>query len=84
MKIGKTKIVPKYQPGDLLLKIREDDYWFDHIIILSVDYSIDDVVYQLFTSEGYIDRRTAEWVHKQYRKENEDTKDYPEMDKETI
>lgn len=81
----KREIVrPIYQTGDLLLKVRQDDYWFDHVIILSIDYALSEYVYELFTSDGQIERRTAEWVQLNYRKENEVTKDYTEMDQETV
>ena len=71
---------PKYQIGDLLLKVRQDDYWFDHVIIINVEYSLNEYVYELFTSEGDIERRTVEWVHLNYRKEDENTKNHTEMD----
>lgn len=77
---NRDKIEPIYQVGDLLLKVRQDDYWFDHVIILSVEYSLDEYIYELFTSEGNVERRTVEWVQLNYRKENETTTDYTEMD----
>ena len=87
MRINRKKIEPIepiYQVGDLLLKIRQDDYWFDHVIILNTEYSLDEYVYELFTSEGNVERRTVEWVQLNYRKENEITSDYTEMDQETV
>ena len=84
MRMNRKTIEPIYQVGDLLLKIRQDDYWFDHIIILSIDYALSEYVYELFTSEGNIERRTVEWVQLNYRKEDETTTDYTEMDQETV
>ena len=84
MRMNRKIIEPIYQVGDLLLKIRQDDYWFDHIIILSIDYALSEYVYELFTSEGNIERRTVEWVQLNYRKEDETTTDYTEMDQETV
>ena len=77
---------PIYKPGDLLLKIRQDDYWFDHVIILEVENleEYQENVYQLFTSDGQIERRTVEWVQLNYRREDEIAKDYTEMDQETV
>lgn len=66
-------IKPMYEVGDLLLKIREDDYWFDHLIILNIELSLNEYVYQLFTSEGEVERRTVEWVQLNYKK-SEDKK----------
>ena len=84
MRMNRKIIEPIYQVGDLLLKIRQDDYWFDHIIILSIDHALSEYVYELFTSEGNIERRTVEWVQLNYRKEDEITTDYTEMDQETV
>ena len=84
MKMNREKIEPIYQVGDLLLKIRQDDYWFDHVIILSIDYTLSEYVYELFTSEGNIERRTVEWVQLNYGKENESTEVCTEMDQETV
>ena len=84
MRINREKIEPMYEVGDLLLKVRQDDYWFDHVIILSVEYSIDEYVYELFTSEGNVERRTVEWVQLNYRKEDEITKDCTKVDQETV
>ena len=84
MRMNRKLTKPIYQVGDLLLKIRQDDYWFDHLIILSVGLSLDEYVYELFTSEGNIERRTVEWVQLNYRKEDEIAKDYSEMDQETV
>lgn len=86
MRINRKKIEPIYQVGDLLLKIRQDDYWFDHVIILNIESETNyqEYVYQLFTSEGNIERRTVEWVQLNYRKENEATEVYTEMDQETV
>lgn len=81
----KEKIInPIYEVGDLLLKVRQDDYWFDHVIILGISYSLKEYVYELFTSDGQIERRTVEWVQLNYRKEDEITKDCTEMDQETV
>ena len=86
MRMNRKKIEPIYQVGDLLLKIRQDDYWFDHVIVLNVETEIrhNECVYELFTSEGSIERRTVEWVQLNYRKEDETTADYTEMDQETV
>ena len=84
MRMNRKKIEPIYQVGDLLLKIRQDDYWFDHVIILSIDYALSEYVYELFTSEGNIERRTVEWVQFNYKKEDETTKMDTEMDQETV
>ena len=84
MRMNRKKIEPIYQVGDLLLKIRQDDYWFDHVIILGMEYSLSEYVYELFTSEGNVERRTVEWVQLNYRKEDEITTDYTEMDQETV
>jgi hypothetical protein len=80
MRMNRKEIEPIYQVGDLLLKVRQDDYWFDHVIILSIDYTLSEYVYELFTSEGNVERRTVEWVQLNYRKEDETTTDYTEMD----
>lgn len=84
MRMNRKKIEPIYQIGDLLLKVRQDDYWFDHVIILNVEYSLDEYVYELFTSEGNVERRTVEWVQLNYRKEDEITKDCTKVDQETV
>ena len=84
MRMNRKEIEPIYQVGDLLLKVRQDDYWFDHVIILSIDYTLSEYVYELFTSEGNVERRTVEWVQLNYRKEDETTTDYTEMDQETV
>jgi hypothetical protein len=84
MRMNRKKTKPTYQVGDLLLKIRQDDYWFDHVIILSIDYALSEYVYELFTSEGNIERRTVEWVQLNYRKENETATHCTEMDQETV
>ena len=84
MRINREKIEPMYEVGDLLLKVRQDDYWFDHVIILSVEYSLNEYVYELFTSEGNVERRTVEWVQLNYRKEDEITKDCTKVDQETV
>ena len=86
MRMNRKKTKPTYQVGDLLLKIRQDDYWFDHVIVLNVETEIrhNEYVYELFTSEGNIERRTVEWVQLNYRKEDETTTDYTEMDQETV
>lgn len=84
MRMNRKKIEPIYQVGDLLLKVRQDDYWFDHVIILGIEHSLGEYVYELFTSEDNIERRTVEWVQFNYRKENETTTDYTEMDQETV
>ena len=86
MRMNRKKIEPIYQVGDLLLKIRQDDYWFDHVIVLNVETEIrhNECVYEIFTSEGSIERRTVEWVQLNYRKEDETTTDYTEMDQETV
>ena len=78
------KIKPIYQVGDLLLKLRQDDYWFDHVIILGISYSLKEYVYELFTSDGQIERRTVEWVQLNYRREDEVAKNCTEMDQETV
>ncbi len=84
MRMNRKTIEPMYQVGDLLLKVRQDDYWFDHVIILSVEFSLREYVYELFTSEGNVERRTVEWVQLNYRKEDETTKMDTEMDQETV
>ena len=84
MRMNRKKIEPIYQVGDLLLKVRQDDYWFDHIIILNIDYERTEYVYELFTSEGNIERRTVEWVQLNYRKEDETTKMDTKVDQKTI
>ena len=84
MRTSREKVEPMYQVGDLLLKVKQDDYWFDHVIILSVEYNLDEYVYELFTSEGNVERRRAEWVQLNYRREDEDTKDCTKVDQETV
>lgn len=86
MIMNRKTIEPIYQVGDLLLKIRQDDYWFDHVIVLNVETETrhNEYVYELFTSEGNVERRTVEWVQLNYRKEDETTTDYTEMDQETV
>ena len=84
--MNRKTIEPIYQVGDLLLKIRQDHYWFDHVIVLNVETETrhNEYVYELFTSEGNVERRTVEWVQLNYRKEDETTTDYTEMDQETV
>ena len=86
MRMNRMKIKPIYQVGDLLLKVRQDDYWFDHIIILGIEYALTEYVYELFTSEGNIERRTVEWVQLNYRSSDDvvDTEKNTEMDQSTI
>lgn len=88
MRMNRKKIEPIYQVGDLLLKIRQDDYWFDHVIVLNVETEINhnEYVYELFTSEGNIERRTVEWVQLNYRKNDDvvSTEKDSEMDQSTI
>ena len=86
MIMNRKTIEPIYQVGDLLLKIRQDHYWFDHVIVLNVETETrhNEYVYELFTSEGNVERRTVEWVQLNYRKEDETTTDYTEMDQETV
>ena len=86
MRMNRKKIEPIYQVGDLLLKVRQDDYWFDHVIVLNVETETrhNECVYELFTSEGSIQRRTVEWVQLNYRREDETTTDRTEMDQETV
>lgn len=85
MRTNRKKIEPIYQVGDLLLKIRQDDYWFDHVIVLNVDFNLGDYVYELFTSEGNIERRTVEWVQLNYRKEDDFiTKDNSKVDTQPV
>lgn len=63
---------PNYKVGDLLFSSKKDGYWFDHIIILGIDFFKDEYVYSLFTNDGEILQRTAPWVHQNYtRDENE-------------
>ena len=65
--IERYNTTPIYIKGDLLVKKRKDDYWFDHLIVLGIDENI----YELYTSDGEITRRTVEWVHYNYRKPDE-------------
>jgi len=58
---------PIYIKGDLLVKKRKDDYWFDHLIVLGIDEN----VYELYTSDGEVTRRTVEWVQLNYEKPGE-------------
>lgn len=59
---------PIYAKGDLLIKKRDDDYWFDHLIILSIDRGGIENIYEIYTSDGEVTRRTVEWVQHNYRK----------------
>ena len=63
--------VPTYVKGDLLVKKRNDDYWFDHLIVLSIDRDRVENVYEIYTSDGEITRRTVEWVELNYEKPDE-------------
>jgi hypothetical protein len=67
----KNNTVPIYAKGDLLVKKRKDDYWFDHLIILSIDRGGLENIYELYTSDGEVTRRTVEWVHLNYEKPDE-------------
>ena len=85
MRMNRKKVEPIYQVGDLLLKIRQDDYWSDHVIILSIEYSLGEYVYELFTSESNVEKRTVEWVQLNYRKEDDfATKDNPKVDTQPV
>ena len=63
----RKNVNPIYIKGDLLVKKREDDYWFDHLIVLGIDENI----YELYTSDGELTRRTVEWVHDNYKEPDE-------------
>lgn len=60
-----------YIRGDLLVKKRKDDYWFDHLIVLDIDTGGLEDIYELYTSDGEITRRTVEWVQLNYEKPDE-------------
>jgi hypothetical protein len=62
---------PIYVKGDLLVKKRKDDYWFDHLIVLGTDRGGLENIYELYTSDGEVTRRTVEWVHLNYEKPDE-------------
>ena len=62
---------PIYVKGDLLIKKRNDDYWFDHVIVLGSERGELENIYELYTSDGEITRRTVEWVHLNYEKPDE-------------
>jgi hypothetical protein len=66
---------PIYIKGDLLVKKRKDDYWFDHLIILGIDTGGLENIYELYTSDGKVTERTVEWVQLNYERpdENETT-----------
>ena len=64
-------VEPIYVKGDLLIKKRNDDYWFDHLIVLGIDTGGLENIYELYTSDGEITRRTVEWVHLNYTKPDE-------------
>lgn len=66
----KNNTVPIYVKGDLLVKKRKDDYWFDHLIILGTEGGLENI-YELYTSDGELTRRTVEWVHLNYEKPDE-------------
>lgn len=75
----------KFQVGDLLLKIQQNDYWFDHLIIVGTEFALDEYVYQIYTSCGELERRTAEWIHLNYRRSDEgNPQDHTEVDSKTI
>ena len=75
----------KFQVGDLLLKIQQNDYWFDHVIIVGTELSLDEHVYQIYTSCGELERRTAEWIHLNYRRSDEgNSQNHTEVDSKTI
>ena len=63
--------IPIYVKGDLLVKKRDDDYWSDHVIVLGSDRGGLENIYELYTSDGEITRRTVEWVHHNYVKPDE-------------
>lgn len=63
---------PIYIKGDLLVKKRKDDYWFEHLIVLGIDTArTGEDIYELYTSDGEITRRTVEWVQHNYEKPDE-------------
>ena len=62
---------PIYIKGDLLVKKRNGDDWFDHVIILDVTREFLEDIYELYTSDGEITKRTVEWVHYNYKRPDE-------------
>jgi hypothetical protein len=57
----------QYKQGDLLVKKENYDYWPDYLIVVETEKGIDSV-YQLYTSDSNIERKTAHWVHLHYEK----------------
>lgn len=55
-----------YKPGVLLVKQTQNDYFFDHLVILGVDTCINEYVYELLTNKGDVERKTVDWVHSYY------------------
>lgn len=86
MRMNRKVVIPIYKTGDLLVKQRQDDYWFDHLVILGVDSCINEYVYELFTSDGDVQRRTVEWVQLNYRRSDDvvDSEKNTEMDQSTV
>ena len=75
-------ILPKYKPGDLLLKVsKASSYFFDHVIILKSYRDVYEYIYEIYTSDGSIEKRTVEWVDSLYEEpKDETTKIYSKMD----
>jgi hypothetical protein len=67
----RKNVNPIYIKGDLLVKKRKDDYWFDHLVILDIDTGGLEDIYELYTSDGELTRRTVEWVQLNYEKPGE-------------
>jgi len=67
----RKNVNPIYIKGDLLVKKREDDYWFEHLVILDIDTGGLEDIYELYTSDGELTRRTVEWVQLNYEKPGE-------------
>jgi hypothetical protein len=77
--------LPKYKPGDLLVRSSGDDFWFDHIIILKSYRSLSEYVYEFYTSDELIDKRTVEWVHDHYEEPKDETLQIrSEVDQKTV
>jgi len=64
-----------YKKGDLLFNKEEDGDWakWDNIIIVDLERGYLENTYTFYTKDNTLERRTAQWVHRNFEKlkENE-------------
>jgi hypothetical protein len=78
-------VLPKYKPGDLLVRKLRDGFWFDHLVILKTYRDLYEYVYEIYTSDELIETRIVEWVHDNYEEPKDETAQiHPEVDQKTV